>query len=511
MNNIFVIVVIIIILILLWFFITHKHKSNFEMKDNNNHIIMKNNNEHIIMMKGGNVESEYSEILPSSSNSFEYSVKRTNGKPLYIQLRSEPLTNWKNVEKHGIQTKVLVDSPAYFFDGSIYWLYVPIERIGNIAWSLVKRTDLPVYGPREKPYTKTELNNKIKKYGKIPSNIHIISTNHRPELAYSLFLRPYSNIDPDVKMTSYGDEWSLTVNEFKDWFYNPHKPISYYHKLIDEWSYFGIKDYEHKLKKFMNMDCTNVFKLASLDIYPLEKNTSDFFSRIKLQNYSDNFTRLFNDVVVCNEIEKEINYGNNEILLYVYNIEHMSRVSEFLTRYFHNSIYDKHIQQILEITENNHVDLSNEFGTLVMKLRNQFNYDVEAMNTNYSKWKLRTINEMDQNHLWICHDSAYYVSELLKKKSNVVEVHRCSQFEKQSNRRSNVSPHSHGFCIFKLTNGEWYSFDACHSLYFGVRGPFSSADRVISNFANLNKQGGDIIIYVDKIIPGARFNDFTKN
>lgn len=180
------------------------------------------------------------------------------------------------------------------------------------------------------------------------------------------------------------------------------------------------------------------------------------------------------------------------------------------------------IQQVLEMTEKNHVDLSNEFGILVMKLRNQFNYDIEAMDTNYSKWKLRTVDEMNQNHLWICHDSAYYISELLKKNSKVVEVHRCSQFEKSSrtfNKRSrihNVYPHSHGFCIFKLTNGEWYSFDACHSLYFGVRGPFSSADEAISNAVNLYKQAGhtshtrDIVIYVDELIPGTRYADFVR-
>lgn len=162
--------VIILLLLLLLLFVVFKSKSH-QHKPNLN-------------MKGGNVDCEYSKFLPSSLNSFDYLIERTNGKPLYISLRSEPLTDWKKIKKYNIQTKVLVDSPAYFFEHSMRWVYVPIERIGNIAWNLVKGImsidrDIPVWGPRERPFTKSEIENKIKKYGEIPNNIHIISTNHR--------------------------------------------------------------------------------------------------------------------------------------------------------------------------------------------------------------------------------------------------------------------------------------------------------------------------------------------
>lgn len=475
------------------------------------------------LLQGGNKAFSNEEIQQAISPIDRYQnkfmIKRKNGTKLlldlqvYYQYNDEPIVDLKKLEKLQRNTTILLASPAYFYPDAAFWTYVPLDLIGNMAWNVVKtdfefHPSIHVYGTREEEYTPDEIKNELKKALQIPSNFNIKRTNHYAELGWSLLMHPYLSIAFDMKPRDVFNQSTSSVNLYRDWFNNPKQTDKFYQKLIDDWSYYSTDEYRRKVEKLLNLDCLTVFNLASAEIYSheLQEKTKDFFSHIRFRDYAPCGKYIFNDVVAINEIEKEITSGKSNICLYLAadRNTNANQIVYFLMKYYGSDMcslnFDEKIDEMVSEMEKNPIDLSSKYGKFVVDLIGKFRYDKEVEDKDYYPWHLRTIDEMEKEKLWICHDSAYYVWMKLQTDPEIEEVHRysiCTPGKRNS----------HGFCIFKH-RGKYFIMDACHSHASGVFGPFKSTQEALTSINNRMRRGKAGVICVDEIKPGSPFEDF---
>lgn len=136
-------------------------------------------------------------------------------------------------------------------------------------------------------------------------------------------------------------------------------------------------------------------------------------------------------------------------------------------------------------------------------------------------WHLKTIDEMDRTHRWICHDSAYYVAEKMKElaKENSISDFSISRYSKYIKPEyqtvgtiTDRGLHSHGFCIMKY-NGNWYTVDCCSTNHSEIRGPFSSFDDAMreQTVRAIYSKKKIFTKCVDDVKPGAPIDEFADN
>ena len=140
---------------------------------------------------------------------------------------------------------------------------------------------------------------------------------------------------------------------------------------------------------------------------------------------------------------------------------------------------------------------------MVLDLMSKFKYDKTNEEKEFKDWKLKTIEEMEKHRIWVCHDSAYYVSTKLSQELDILEVHRYSFHKLKSND-------SHGLSLFKHKDGNVYAIDACHSHYPGVRGPFKSFNDGLVFMNELLFNGKAFPICTDELQPGTSYEEFLR-
>ena len=141
-------------------------KTNLSLSANDNQPIM----------TGGKMEHDYdnfySKILPSNDCQMQYIIKRSNGSSLFISLQGKGIdvygkktpsnVNWLKIKDLGIRTKVLIESPDYFYTYAMWWQYVPEEWLGKMAWNLIiddikRKPNVHIYSNRDKMYSEEEI------------------------------------------------------------------------------------------------------------------------------------------------------------------------------------------------------------------------------------------------------------------------------------------------------------------------------------------------------------------
>lgn len=411
----------------------------------------------------------------------------------------------------------------------------------------------------------------------MPKNlIDVIYANHRYDGHNNPLIHPYMTLNPffikaiDKEMSNARRVYMTGIKLSR--VYNPEKDDDYYQKLIDKYCWKSIDELKTKIEMVYSMPCDEFFDDAVFGIYELHPKTREYFHSIKYRDYSFDSTVILNDIVALNELEAILDLHPSisgklhastkdvEFVLMYGGSGHMPRYTDFIVRYYKDwtycRCYDWLMKEAEKRAKQNHVitpEDEDSFLSKVAKFAQEvsalFEYDDEyaekyrgfdwnqeaiekllvekgddvtlediAVPIDY-EWHLKSIEEMDKTHHWICHDSAYYVAEKLKelaKENSITDfsISRYSKFTKPEYQTvgtiTDRGLHSHGFCIMKY-NENWYTVDCCSTNHSEIRGPFSSFDEAMNEQtvrANYSKKK----IYtkcVDDVKPGASINEFV--
>lgn len=504
MNPIFsaIIAVAVVVSILLIAFIYKRFKRSKEKKP---------------LIQGGNVD--------------EYTIERADGSKLIVQLCEK--VDWKHLKE---PTLALIEADSYWFLNEIYSLRVPDIYLGNIAWTYMKELfeanpDSFVTFQSMKPWQDRSLAKNVIAKAKepIPENLDIVFCDHVRELSYNPLASPYLEIETSGKPRDFCDSHYVSHNILMDWFYNKAKEPEYYQRLLKKWCWMSLDECEKKLNMLMEMNCFEVFNDFTFGIYEdmIMPRVKDYFSSIKYKDYGSDPTSIFNDLVLMNEIELEASCDqfspietnctileqkardarsrkHSTVVICSESSRHQ-RYIEFLT---HSEVskrtfdYEKKIAEALEYAKRNHRDLSGKYGKFVKELMDTFRYDNKSEENGFKNWKLRSIEELDKEKIWICHDSAYYVSTKLKERFPSIKTWRLS-FTRIGRDRT------HGLTVIEDDDG-FYVVDACHTHSSGVFGPFKTFEKTLDNLLMRNYPHHAYFsqMLVDHTKPGAPYSSF---